>query len=324
MPLLAGLKRLAEKGVDPLPPTWPLVYDLLIEYDSPGRSNLGAIVAASGEAAIFSYARDSVAPMYYSTVGADKRLKTLTGYDIRGVRTTDAEEAFSFIRQAVDASKGVAVAGLEIGLCYGYEDPGPPEARMVYGFADWGPAFNGTYSWTRFSEHVKAFGNAEGFGYVYRESEPAPLDAILHTLATTVVDWQEEHPATPFGMKQDYYGLAAFKQFIDDVRDPQTRVQVDAAYIYCHAIAFQVGGRYWLGQYLRQLAEQSDGGIRQRLAGLSALYLDVYAVLKRFQEFNITADKDEAQIQEAVTWLEAAYRADERILEAFISLRKVL
>ena len=324
MPLLEKLKSLADKDIEPIPPTWPLVHYVMIENDSPKHGNLGAVVAASGEASIFSYARDSIEPMYYSTIHANQRLKTFTGCSAKVLRTTDEEEAFSFICEGIDAGKGVFVAGPEMGLCYGYEDPGNAEGRRVYGISNWGPAFDGIYSLTKFSEHVKAFGDAEGFGYVHLKSEPVSVDSVLRMLAMTVVDWQEMHVATGFGMKQDHYGLTAFKQFIQDIRDPETRAQIDRAYINCHAIAFQVGGRYWLSQYLRQLSEQFAGDMRNRLAKIADLYMKVYAELYQFQKLNVADGKNEGEVQRAVEWLEAAYHADEGILEGFISLRDIL
>lgn len=324
MPKLEELKNLGEKSIEPIPPSWPLVHHLMIAYDSPGNGDLGAVVAASGEASIFSYARDSVAPMYFSTIGGDLRLKSCTGYGVKRLRTTDAEEAYSFIRKGIDAGKGVFVAGPEAGICYGYSDPNSIEEREIHGFSNWGPAFAGRYSWPRFAKHVEVFGDAEGFAYVHRESEPESLEQILELIASTVIDWQHQHPATKFGMKQDYYGLAAFKQFIEDVRDPEIRAQVDEAYINCHAIEFQLGGRYWLGQYLKQLAEKFTGNINKHLFGLGDLYMKVHAELKRFMNFNIAEGKNEDEVQGAVDWLEDAYNDDERILEEFISLRNSL
>ena len=87
-------------------------------------NDLGAVVAASGEASIFSYTRDSIAPMYFSPIGGDQRLKTCTGYGVKSLRTTDAEEAFLLIREGIDAGMGVFVAGPEVGLCYAQHKDG--------------------------------------------------------------------------------------------------------------------------------------------------------------------------------------------------------
>jgi hypothetical protein len=324
MPRLEKLKTLAEKSLEPIPPSWPLVHYLLIEHDSPGSSDLGATVAASGEAAIFSYARDSVAPMYFSTIGGWQRLKTCTGYGGKSLRTTDTKEAFSLIREGIDAGAGVFVAGPEAGLCYGYNDPGGVEERELYGFSSWGPAFHGTYSWARFSSHVEAFGDAEGFAYIRHEAGRKSPSRVLEMIASTVIDWQRQHPATNFGMRQDYYGLAAFQRFIEDVRDPETRMQIDGAYINCHAILFQLGGRYWLGRYLKQLARHFSDNIHECLAEIGRLYLVVYERLKRFMASNITEAKNETEIQRAIDSLTEAYRADETILDEFTTLRKAL
>jgi len=324
MPQFEQLRSLAAKDIEPCPPSWPLVYHLLIMHDSPQKSNLGSIVAASGEASIFSYARDSIAPMYFSTIGGGERLKIYTGYGVKGLRTTDAEEAFALIREGIDAGHGIFVAGPEAGLCFGYKDPGLVEEREVYGFTNWGPAFHGTYSWDRFSQHVESFGDAEGFAYVHRETEPESMEGILEMLTTTVVEWQHQHPATKFGMKQEYYGLTGFKKFIEDLHAPETRSQIDDAYINCHAILFQSGGKYWLGQYLKQLGMQVIGDMQARLFEISDLYMKVSARLKQFMEFNVAEGKDEGEIQGAIDWLEEAYQADERILDEFISLREAL
>lgn len=44
----------------------------------------------------------------------------------------------------------------------------------------------------------------------------------------------------------------------------------------------------------------------------------------KFMEFNIAERKNETDIRGAVGWLEEACRADERILEKFISLNNIL
>ena len=143
-------------------------------------------------------------------------------------------------------------------------------------------------------------------------------------ISHTMIDWQNQHPAVQFGMNQQYYGLTAFKQFIEDIRDPEIRSQVDEAYINCHAIQFQSGGRYWLGQYIKQLAQLVAYDIQKKLIEIGELNMTVYAAFKRFMEFNIVEGKNETEIQKAAGWLEEACHADERILENFVSLRSAL
>jgi len=142
--------------------------------------------------------------MYFSTIGGDQRLKRCTGYGVKGLRTTDAEEAFLLIREGIDAHAGVFVSGPEVGLCYGYSDSDRVEDREIYGISNWGPAFHGTYSWARFSKHVEAFGDAEGFSFVHHESKPESVEHIFEMIATTVIDWQNKHSATNFGMKHSF------------------------------------------------------------------------------------------------------------------------
>jgi len=323
MPILENLKKMADETIDPLPPTWGLVYHLLLANETDLVNTLGAAVAATGEASIFSYARNSFEPMYYSTIGFDRRLKECTGYHTKDTEA-DPEKLFAFIRECIDAGKGVYMAGPESGLCYGYEDAGTVEDRVVYGVSNWGPAFNGAYTWSKFAEHVESFRHSEGFSCVVRDDEAAanasPLSAVK-MLARTVSNWQTDHPAANFGMKQEYYGLPAFRQFIEDVRDPDVRPEIEGAYLNCHSILFQFGGRYWVGQYLHALSTSFDGDMRTQLMAIADDYIRVYEGLKRFKEFNILDDKSEEQIQEAADWLDEAYHADERIVEGFELLK---
>jgi hypothetical protein len=320
MPKLDDLLYLATAPIDPAPPSWPRVFYLLVEHDTPGLGDLGAAVAASAQASIFSYARRSMAPMYFCTIGGYERLRSLTGYRVEGLRTVDPEEAFEFVRGGIDDGAGVFISGPEIGLCYGYGGAEKAEGREVYGYSDWGPAFDGAYSWSRFCRHVQEHGNAEGLARVRRDSSPAPPSEIVRTIASTVVDWQDHHPATGFGMRQEFYGTTAFRTFIDDVRDPETRCQVDDAYINCHAIMLQVGGRYWFARYLGRLADRLTGEHRTRLLAIGDLYRTVHGELARFMNFDVNRrTEDEAQV--AVGWLDTACGADARIVEEFGELR---
>jgi hypothetical protein len=324
VPIIDELKILASKEINPLPPSWALVFYLLIKNDSSENANLGATVAASGEASIFSYSRDSIEPMYYCTIGGSQRLKVCTGYEIKCLRTTDAEKAFSFLRDGIDTGQGIFMAGPEVGLCYGYDDPGKSEDRTTYGFTNWGPAFTGNVSWDRFLKYVEMFGEAEGFAYITSEIKPEPVEKILDMICKTVVDWQNEHPATEYGIEQSSYGLSAFRNFIDDVLNPEIRSQVDEAYINCHVIQFQSGGRYWLGHYLKEVAQHFSGETRNHIEDIGNLYIKVHSFLNKFIELNINDGETESEILDSVEWLEKAYQLDEIILDKFISLRKVV
>lgn len=324
MPIFKNLRNLAANEIEPCPPSWPLVFHILITHESLGHGNLGAVVAASGEASIFSYARDSIEPMYFNTIGGNERLRICTGFGTKNLRTNKAEKALTFIKEGINSGHGLFIAGSEIGLCYGYEDSGSIDEREIYGFSNWGPAFHGTYSWTRFSKHIEVFGQAEGLAYVTYETEPESADRILKMISMTIIDWQDQHPAVQFGMMQENYGLTAFKKFIEDVSDPEIRSQIDKAYINCHAIQFQLGGRYWLGIYMKQLAQQFKDNLKKHVLEIGDLYIKIYKDFKRFADFNITDGKNENEIHMAIDWLKEAYYNDEKILEKFISLCGVL
>ena len=133
MPILNKLFRLAEiTEYEPIAPTWCIVNDLLLKFAGAGTS-LGAIVAASGECAIWSYDPHDIGPMYFSTIGGGERLQQVCGYRIVGIRTDKANEAYDFIKSAIDKGRGVAIAGPEMGICYGYEPGDSPEERRVSG-----------------------------------------------------------------------------------------------------------------------------------------------------------------------------------------------
>jgi hypothetical protein len=147
---------------DPIAPTWCIVNHLPLTFYGV-KTSPGAVVAASGECAIWSYDPHDFGPMYFCTIGGGKRLQLASGYHISGIRIKDAVTAYEFIVDAVDKDCGVAVAGPEMGLCYGYDSGDDFDDRKIFGIGRWGPAFNGEYTWEQFCEHLGHFGNNEGF-----------------------------------------------------------------------------------------------------------------------------------------------------------------
>ena len=143
-------------------------------------------------------------------------------------------------------------------------------------------------------------------------------------LCTTVIDWQQEHPATKYGMEQSNFGLIAFTNFIEDIRHPGIRSQVDEACINCHVIQIQSGGRYWLGQYLTELAQFFSTEVENQIHRIGDLYIKGHSELKKFIDLNIRDGKTESEILDSVEWPENAYQMDEMILDKFIGLGKVL
>ena len=321
MPILNALYELADSTeYDPIAPTWCIVNHLLLTYAGV-ETTLGAIVAASGECAIWSYDPHDIGPMYFSTIGGGERLQQVCGYHIVGIRTDDPDQAFDFISTAIDQGCGVAVAGPEMGLCYGYESGGTRGERKIRGIGRWGPAFNGEYTWEQFSEHVGRFGNNEGFWFLEKTGEPASPEEILNMILVTVVDWQTDHPAKNW-IKQESYGLPAFGQYLRDVADPETRVTIDHPYIYCHAILFQADGRYHLGQYLKEFAENFTAPVSVLLDEIGDLYIETHKQLKRFMDYNILESESKEGIAEAITWVQDAYCADKQILDKFAEIKK--
>jgi hypothetical protein len=321
MPVLRKLQNLALNTIyDPAAPTWCIVNHLLLK--SAGTNlPLGAVVAASGECAIWSYDPQSIAPMYFSTIGSDQRLLQISGYQTIGIRTDDPAKAFEFIAFAIDKGVGVAVAGPEMGLCCGYESDNTQ--RKVYGIGRWGPAFDGEYTREQFSEHVQHFGNNEGFWYLEQTGEPASSEDILKMLLATVIDWQMDHPARNW-VKQESYGLLAFQRYLRDVREPELREKIDPPYINCHAILFQADGRYHLGAYLQELAESLPVPVRPLIVEVGSLYIKTHSLLKRFMDFNILEWESEEGIAEAISWVQEAYEADKQILEKMTSIKELL
>ena len=322
MPVLDDLKTLCDREDFPaIPPTWCVVNYFLLKHAGLTDLHMGAVTAASGEVAIFSYNPHDFAPMYFGTIGGSDRLQQATGYRNEGIRTADAEEAFAFIKSTIDAGKGVAMAGPEMGLCYGYEDPDKPEARTVSGVANWGPGFDGTYTWEKFAAYVGDWGMNEGFFTVEKDGESGTPGTIIDITVEQVVIWQEAHPATVYGRNQEEYGLQAFRRYIDDVTDPEVRLTIDSPYINCHALLFQHSGRYWLGTYLREVAGRMPSEQQDLVAEVGTHYLQAATELRRFQEYNILEGKSEEEIAEAMTWLETAYQAETQVTAKLAELR---
>lgn len=323
MACLHSLKQLCEsKEFDPIAPSWCIVHYLLLQHDGASHIPLGAVVAASATCSLFSYDPNSVAPMYFNTIGATKRMEKVTGYTVDNVRTVEEEDAFQFIKKGIDVGKGIFVSGPEMGLCYGYEEKDDGTDRTLFGFADWGPGFNGKFSWDKFTRFTQAFGENEGFSILNQIGDPSANEEIVESIVEPVLDWPESHPALKYGQKKEFYGLKAFQRFINDVSDPLKRKQIDDAYINCFAIEFQAGGRYWLGHYLKALAQTFQDEVSGLVNSIGDLYIQSYEKLREFQQFDILQNKTEQQITDAIQWLRDAYQFEEKILEDFLVVRQ--
>ena len=326
MPKLNQLKQLCERvdinqEIYPEMPSWCMVYYLLFK-DSGYNIHPGAIVAASAECTLFCYARDSISPLYFNTIGGDERLELITGHSIKSIRTDDAEIAFQFIKIAIDNNKGIFISGPEISICYGYEDNHNINKRTIHGIAYWGPGLFGEFSWNRFSHFIKKYGNNEGLKIIGQRRKEYPKEEIVEMLIKTAVDWQENHPAINYGQKKEYYGLSAFQQFISDLSNRSIRDKVDEAYLNCHVISSQMGGRYWLGLYLKELAEQFEAPLKMTLYEIGNLYIKSSDLLKQFIDFNIK-ERNEKEIPEILAILKEAYDREKDIVEKFKIIREI-
>lgn len=325
MPKLYHLRQFCEKvdenqEIKPEMPSWCMVYYLLLKY-SGCNIHPGAVVAASSECTLFSYARESITSMYFNTIGGDRRLELISGYSINGIRTDNAEEAFQFIKKGIDSNKGIFISGPEISICYGYEDDQTVNNRILYGIAKWGPGLYGEFSWDKFSHFIKMFGNNEGLKVIGHQSKEGTKEEILRMIIETAIDWQENHPAINYGQKKEYYGLTAFQQFIDDFSDISNRGRINEAYLNCHVIISQMGGRYWLGLYLKELAGQFEVPIKNTLNEIGNLYVKSSGLLKQFIDFN-NKKRNEKEMPEALGVLNEAYNYEKEIAENFRIIRE--
>lgn len=325
MVLVENLKILCEtERIEPIAPSWCIVNYLLLKNKNEYNVSLGAVVAASGECSIFSFNRKSIEPMYFNTIGGSDRLKIITGYNTVGIQTTDTEVAFQFIKKGIDDGKGIFISGPEIAVCYGYHDNPDRNKRKVMGFTRWGPGLNGTVPWELFTQFIQMFGKNEGLAYITGIYEPVNSIEIVKLVTEQVIDWQKDHPAVAFGQKQDYYGIDSFQKYINDISDPVVRETIDEAYINCHAIEFQFGGRYWLGTYLKDLAKEFTMDLSRALFKAGNLYLKSHLKLKQFYEYNILDNKTKKEITLAIDWLKEALIIEEMIMKQFIIIRELI
>jgi hypothetical protein len=327
MPKLDHLKQLCEKvdanqEINPEMPSWCMVNYLLLK-DSGCNIHPGAVVAASAECTLFSYTRESISPMYFNTIGGDKRFELISGYSINSIRTDNVEKAFQFIKNGIDSSKGIFISGPEISICYGYEDDQNINNRILHGIAHWGPGLYGEFSWDKFSHFIKMFGNNEGLKVIDHHMKEGTKEEIVEMIIETAIDWQENHPAINYGQKKENYGLTAFQQFIYDLSNRSIRDKVDEAYLNCHVIMSQMGGRYWLGSYLKELADQFKVPSKITLNEIGNLYIKSSELLKQFIDFNIKK-RNEKEIPEALAILKEAYNYEKEIAENFRIIRELL
>ena len=327
MPKLDHLKQICDDEdanpiINPEMPSWCMVNYLLLKYLG-CKIHPGAVVAASAECSLFSYTRDSISPIYFNTIGGDKRLELITGYSIDSIRTDDAEEAFQFIKNGIDSSKGIFISGPEISICYGYENHRNINNRILHGIAYWGPGLYGEFSWEKFSHYIKMFGNNEGLKVINHFRKEGTKEEIVKMLIESVIDWQDNHPAIIYGQKKENYGLKAFLQFISDLSNQSIRDKVDEAYLNCHVIMSQMGGRYWLGLYIKELAGQFEKLLKMTLIEIGNLYIKSSELLKQFIDFNIK-ERNEKEIPEVLAVLKEAYNYEKEIVEKFRIIREIL
>jgi hypothetical protein len=202
-----------------------------------------------------------------------------------------------------------------MGICYGYDRGDAPGDRIIYGVANWGPGFDGAYSWDEFAESIGIFGTSEGLLMVERAGDPRPPTTVLEMIARIATQWQKHHPAVRFGRQQEEYGLAAFRRYSKDVANPAVCATVKTPYINCHALLFQHNGRYWLGTYLMAIAGELPASERPLVVDTASAYLHAHELLKRFQETNILEGRSEDEITEAISWLEEAYEAEAQVVK---------
>ena len=138
----------------------------------------------------------------------------------------------------------------------------------------------------------------------------------------TAIDWQENHPAIKYGQKKENYGLNAFQQFISDLSNRDIRDKVDEAYLNCHIIKAQMGGRYWLGLFLKELADLFKVPLKKTLYEIGNLYIKSSEFLKQFIDFNIK-ERNEKEIREVLTVLKDVYNYEKEIVGKFKIIRDI-
>jgi uncharacterized damage-inducible protein DinB len=320
--------------------SWANVYYLLLRHSGVEDVQFEDVVMVCGEGFAFAYSPFHYAPMYLSLKGSGQRLRNLYGYSMVWLKGPaiggDIEQAWKFIKTNLDAGYGIHAEGPESFLIYGYKNPGEKDQRILKCLAKWGPGLDGDVSWEQFSSFPLF-----SFSAIRKTNAPKNSEENDRLLVKAIHDYNKKHPGIgrkftvsdevtieemknqEITLAEENYGLKGFEAFINDVEDDSMLRGMLQAYLFCHAINFQIWGRQWQSKWFAKRADEYRGKTARLFNKIADAYKEVAEELQEFADTNIKNQEDGKlyrKIRKAIDDLKKAYKYEEKAVEAIADL----
>ncbi|NHJ48539.1 MAG: DinB family protein [Asgard group archaeon] len=325
--------------------SWANVYDLLLRFEGVQDLNHEDVVMACGEGFAFAYSPYHYAPMYLGLKGSGLRLRNLFGYSIIWLKGPafggNIDQAWDFIKRKLDEGHGIHVEGPESFLIYGYKDPSEKEQRILKCIAKWGLGLDGDITWEEFSSFPAMF----SYSSIVKSNAPLSEEENIRLLVKTMNTFNSKHPGIgskftvmdevtiedmkgkEFELSEKNYGIKAFESFIDDVNNDDMIRGMLQAYLYCHAMNFQIWGRRWQSKWFAKRSKEHKGKIRRLFDKVADAYREVADELQDFVDTNEKNREDGKlyrKVHRAIDDLKKAYKHEKIAVEALAELTEEL
>jgi hypothetical protein len=255
------------------------------------------LAVESGVGLSFGYKRCHCIAMYGLQGDAPERLAHAAGFELEWATHEDLDQAWTWVKEALDRGQPVGADYWEWHLIAGYRDGDGPEDRQWFVLAN-EPicAWDGAWlTWKQivkldqecpWSKHRCRSAELTSKRYAGRTAAWSPEETVRHVMEW-IVTWSERHPAADKGAYQgSFFGFEAIAAYAADVGDLSKTVETDFTFGLnaCHAITPQWGTRRYIGTYLADRAALFEGTVRERIQDAAARYHDAHAAWVAFDE----------------------------------------
>ena len=272
------------------------MWSLLVALHALGREDVdyATLMAVSGWSGQFAYQPKPDTPSFLEPCPTVTGACQAVGVGVSEYRGDVAEEAWSFIRDAVAADQPVLGEHYEYGLFVDSADE--PEPLVRYFVVPFIP--DGAW-WTRpdfETEHWSEPGDKRLFGIGGPSTAPDPRTVARATIAQTVRLATEDYWD---GWRQDFAphavtGLTAIEQYAADIADPANTMQgqsganEDSCFFdrgwCCYALYPQFTARECTGRYLDGAAEHFDGTAQTLLHQAASRYHQAFGHWRQWEK----------------------------------------
>jgi hypothetical protein len=192
----------------------------------------------------------------HTRLSLDERITEATGFGYEWVDFGGIEEAWTILRESIDAGTPLKGWDWENILFGGYEDAALPEDRRVFAMADGPETYARWLTWGEFGEWVKRMGEwkCQRFGRFTGRVETKSSQEVALRVMQDLVAWSVEPPENiTQNWPEATWGLAGIEALAAEVKTSS----LDDDWIACHGLNPQWTIRNCTGTYLeRTVAEE--------------------------------------------------------------------